>query len=310
MKLIKFLLNCLLFVVVFAISMGASIGIYSAISYQSADDYALIHFASDETDVSYIDAPLYWTDNIKNGVSNINDANSKSRVANWFNWSWWKNSMSKVDQYFVNPIVAIVKPIILPITCADEIKTYYDRDISYFATDINKTATTAASFTTMASDYFHVNVNTVDGRVDIPDLRAKAAAFKLTNLLSDNAGTVDTKTQLPKSNNVSDVYDVAGQYNYFYQIMFKLNKYNRTDDAGNKLYEKWYKKFIFEDEAGRHLKSSVYSLYTIELVALVFSLFFVWQNPITIRKNENGEAEVKPSLRWSHKRKKNKEEAK
>lgn len=289
MKIIRFLLNTLLFAFVLCLSMVGAIGVYSAISYQSTDDYAIIEFPIKEDNVSYLDSVMFWYDDIHNGLSVTDEVSTKMRVANWFDWQWWKTSMSNVDIYFVDPLVSIFKPIILPITCADEIRTYYDQDISNFIDYINRDTKSITDFTAMSATYFGVSVGFEDESmtsIKYSDLEKNKDVYTLNNLLGDR-----------DQNGIKDLYDVASDYNYYYQLLFKLYKYNQTDQDGNLLYKKYYDKFIFEDEAGRHIKSSVYGLYVIEITALIFSCFFIWQNPITIRRTDDGSTEVAPPLR-------------
>ena len=298
MKLIRFFLNILLFCFVFCISMLGSIAIYSVISYQSDDDYAVINFTLTEDDVNYADSVLYWYDDISTNVVKTTDLDTKLRVANWFNWGWWKDSMKYVDIYFVDPIVDIFKPVILPISSINEIKTYYDQDISDFAEYINRDTKSITDFTAMSATYFGVSVSFDDNleQINQADLDACKDVIKLENLTGDK-----------DQNGITDLFDVADGYNYYYQLLYNLHKYNQVDENDVPVYEKYFNKFIFEDEAGRHLKTSVYGLYVIELIALAFAIFFIWQNPIRLKKNDDGTTEIAPPLRGIHFKRKKKE---
>ena len=299
MKLIRLFLNTLLFLFVFCLTSIASVAVYSAISYQSDDEYALIQFPIKEDNVSYADSVVYWYDDISTNVPRTDEIDTKIRVADWFDWAWWKNNLKYVDIYFVDPLVDIVKPIILPISCIDEIRTYYGKDISDFEDYINKDVKSITDFTAMASMYFGVSVgfdNTTGiTEINFDDLYENREVFELESLNHDLDG-----------NGILDIYDVSSKYGYYYQLLYKLHKYNQLDKNGTPVYDKYYKKFIFEDAAGRHIKSSVYGLYTIELITLIFSIFFVCQNPIALSRNEDGVTEFRSPLRGFKRKKKNK----
>ena len=298
MKIIRLFLNILLFGFVFCITTAASIGVYSAISYQSSDDYAIIEFPTNDENVSYVDSVLYWYDDISTNIVQTDEVDTKMRVADWFDWQWWKNSMKYVDMYFVDPVVDLFKPIILPISCIEEIRMYYGKDISDFEDYINRDTKSVTDFAAMSAMYFGVSVGFDESgvnKINSADLEENRNAFSLEVLMRDN-----------DENGITDLFDVSGHYDYYYQLLYKLDKYNQVDENGTPVYEKYFNKFIFEDAAGRHIKSSVYSLYVIELVALFFAIFFVFQNPIALHRNEAGFTEFKAPIRGFGRKRKRK----
>ena len=300
MKLIKWILNLLLLAISFCVISLCTFGIYSAVVYQSDDTSARISLINKEDSVDYWDTWELMADDIGVNVTNTELPSPKLRVASWFSWSWWKTAGQAIDTYFVNPIVAIAKPIILPVDVADEIKNYYDKDITDFVDYINATEKTASDFHAMALIYFSVDIDITSSQINEEQLAANKDAFTLANTLSDKDG-----------NGVQDVFDIADDYNYFYQLLFKLYKYNQTDDSGNKIYEKWFNKYIIITEGGdRILSTGVYGLYFLNYTNIILAILFVWANPISIQRNDDGTVSPRNNtfsrLNWKHKRRKEK----
>ena len=96
-------------------------------------------------------------------------------------------------------------------------------------------------------------------------------------------------------------YDRDG-YQYAYNLIRKIEKYNAVDESGVKVYRKYVEKFInytgdidgvrsedFEFESVDAL--SAFLFYQLFL-ALVLSAYFTYQNPIVVNRNSAGENEV------------------
>ena len=300
MKLIKWILNLLLLAISFCVISLCTFGIYSAVVYQSDDTSARISLINKEDSVDYWDTWELMADDIGVNVTNTELPSPKLRVASWFSWSWWKTAGQAIDTYFVNPIVAIAKPIILPVDVADEIKNYYDKDITDFVDYINATEKTASDFHAMALIYFSVDIDITSSQINEEQLAANKDAFTLANTLSDKDG-----------NGAKDLFEFADVYTFFYQLLFKLYKYNQTDDSGNKIYEKWFNKYIIITEGGdRILSTGVYGLYFLNYTNIILAILFVWANPISIQRNDDGTVSPRNNtfsrLNWKHKRRKEK----
>ena len=176
MKLIKWILNLLLLAISFCVISLCTFGIYSAVVYQSDDTSARISLINKEDSVDYWDTWELMADDIGVNVTNTELPSPKLRVASWFSWSWWKTAGQAIDTYFVNPIVAIAKPIILPVDVADEIKNYYDKDITDFVDYINATEKTASDFHAMALIYFSVDIDITSSQINEEQLAANKDA--------------------------------------------------------------------------------------------------------------------------------------
>jgi hypothetical protein len=92
-------------------------------------------------------------------------------------------------------------------------------------------------------------------------------------------------------------------YEYVFNLLRKLDKYNRTQPSGDGLteisiYKPFVNKFIIYsgDLNGEYTFSHVNALavfvYYQIFLALVLSAYFTYQNPIVIKRNENNENEL------------------
>lgn len=343
MKLVKWILNLILLAVSFCVISAMTFVTYNIVAIQTTDTSARINIANeysaDATDeennkksVWYFDNYAYWGDDIKinTSIDGIPDPITKYRVSNWFSWSWWKTAGSYID-VGVNDIVAVVKPIILPAACADELMNYYDtfwvsggtaeqaiaatgvegadnlgrRDIEYFCEKLGfweESPTKSAQeqlrdFSSVSDKYFDV---TMVGAVLTRDETIKAVAegkYDLRNL---------TDTYL-EGDSTAKIFRLADDYNSFYQYFFKLYKYNIN---GGETYHKWFVKFIIVDSNGsRSMKSSVIGLFFLQYIDIILAFAFVWLNPISVERDENtGAVQAKNSvfrrLRWKHRHRK------
>ena len=99
MKLVKWILNLILFAVSFCCVSALTFVTYNIVAIQTTDTSARINIANeynddatDETNNSksvwYFDNYAYWVDDIKTNTSidGIPDPITKYRVSNWFSW--------------------------------------------------------------------------------------------------------------------------------------------------------------------------------------------------------------------------------
>lgn len=342
MKLVKLILNTILFAVTFCVVSAATFLTYNAVAIQTDDTSARISIANGYSEnqnvVSYFDDPTkgndiyetewytaenkksvwifdnytYWVTDIKanvwihdsnnDGSTDIPSPNTKLRVSNWFSWGWWKNFAKYVD-VGVNAVVAVAKPIIMPGVCADELKTYYAKDISDFKTELGYDLGTDAAkekvsrFSVMSHKYFGVDYVS-DDSATVELNHATAKKYDLSRIISADAD----------GNGKCDIFDVADDYNEFYQLLFKLYKYNMKDDSGIPVYHQYFVKFVTVDANGnRTLKASVYGLFFLQYINIILSIAFCWLNPIDVERDETtGSVQAKNSIfrrvRWKHKR--------
>ena len=288
MKLIKWILNLLLLVISYCIISLCTFGIYTGVAFQADDKTARISLVNKTDSVDYWDTWELMGDDLSYSFQHMDLPSPKVRTASWFSWSWWKTVGFSIDKYVVNPVTAVVKDVVLPVTVADEIKTYYDKDITDFEAYINETSKTANSFSSMATTYFNVNIGvtaTSEGnKVNHDDLVKNKDVFTLENLTEDK-----------DNNGKEDVFDVADDYNHEYQLLYKLWRYNATtgditnEDGtivkGEKVFAKWYDKYITVTQDGtRILSTGVYGLYFLNYANMILAVLFVWLILLLLRE--------------------------
>lgn len=282
MKVLKFILNTIFLAVTFVVVSLGSVGVNALVALQTSDSYAQVTLnPTNPEKVSYFDPVIYWGEEIGTNVVKTDIADTKIRVGKWFNWDWWGKSMSKVDQYFVDPIVKIFKPIIMPLAMVDEINNYHDANLGdkYFINTINESNKNIGDFRTMSEEFFDIYYTPhtdfdADGKF-IPTVIAEKTDTYLAKYRSFDAVTM---AKLSK------------EHKTYYTMIFKLHKYS------DPMYEKWDVKWIKDDR----IKVGAYTSYTIFLISVVVSLYIVWQNPVTIKKTDSGSNEVTPMFRRIH----------
>lgn len=321
MKLAKFVTNLIQFIFVFIGITIITFTTYTVVAFQADDSSARFSFVNKDDRVWMFDNYSYWGTDISNSVTSTTLPQPKLRVALWFDWSWWRTSMSNIDKYVVNPVTAAVKPVITPISCADEIKTYYGKDLSDFTEYVNSTNSTVTQFETLMLDYYGIVVETESVKDSAGNTVAKKISHDELKRIVDNynVSLYRLVDQDLDENGSKDIYDVADDYNYYYQLMYKLTRYNATKDKyiseenpEGYVYYKWYKKFVIETaNGGRTLSTAVYALYTLNFVNILLAIMYCWLNPIGIAPSKDG-SELVPGrsvfskLHRHHRKKKDK----
>lgn len=301
-KIAKFVLNLIYTAFVFIFVSVLCVGVYSAVLYQTDDTSARIYFVEKDDSISYYDPLIYWGDDLSTDVPDTSIENTKLRVSNWFGWKWWKKAGGAVDQYFVDPSARVLSGIFTPLNSADKIKTYYNTDISDFTTDFysDSDAATRAKFNDMSAIYWDI---------DLSGASNDELQGKLEEIVAEDPDAYKLSENDEDGNGVADVYDISDNYSQFYSILYYTQKYNGDN---KEVYGKWFDKYVYKDSAGeRHIKTSVYSVYILYFIIIVLTLFYVWENPIDIKKNPEGATEVGHMFRRTHikhKHKKNDDE--
>jgi hypothetical protein len=321
-KLAKFLLNLFYSVFVFAIILVLSAATFAGVVYQTTDTTAKISMRETDTNVTFYDPLLYWKDDLSNDLPDTSLKNTKLRVSNWFGWAWWKKAGGAVDQYFVDPTTKLFKGIFLPLTEANNIMQYHDADMSDFVYTLDEDdgssdkGFTIKKFEYASESYFGVDL-TADTKADLAVELAQVCqddpdAYNIEKLMTDNW---NQKAEMAESNGVLDIYEFADAYPLFYKTIYSLYKYNAKS-----YYNKWYNKYVYVvlDDSGkykitqndvdlgkasaedigrtcsRHLKASVYCTNVMWFLTIILTIFFVWENPIEVKRNDAGHTEVGP----------------
>ena len=122
---------------------------------------------------------------------------------------------------------------------------------------------------------------------DINDPRIKALFVeKFGTTLEDS---YDDLVVMYENGDMTDKRDYD-YYKFFYNVEIKLEKYNAEDSEGNPVFEIYVQKFLNEDQTAINATTAL--LFYQIFLAIVLSMYIVYQNPIHIRRNEFNEGEV------------------
>jgi len=174
-------------------------------------------------------------------------------IRGWFNWEFWYSNMEWADKIYSYG-KAIVIPAIAPIYEIKEMYVYYGRDMydEQFAEMFGKQFGRNIVYSGTVTDYLEGNYE---------------------NISKD-------------------------QYKFFHNLEIKIIKYNAVDEEGAQIYRKFVQKFInYEGDLDSEYEFtsvnavSAFLFYQLFL-AFVLSIYFTYQNPIVIKRNQDGSNEV------------------
>jgi hypothetical protein len=260
MRLIKFILSSIVFIVTFFIILAAQYATSTIITAPGTlpgdGDSAIerVHLFPDpsESDITYTDALDFWSLSVNQSLETASEMPSYS-IRGWFDWDWWYQNMEWADSIYSYG-KAIVVPAIAPIYEIKEMYVYYGRDIY------------DESYAELFAKQFGQNIV--------------------------YSGTVDDYLVGNYENLSRD------QYQFLYNLEVKLYKYNAVNEEGVPVYKEFVEKFINYDGDlnGEYEFQSVNAvsafLFYQLFLAVVLSLYFTYQNPIVISRNGSGENEV------------------
>lgn len=271
MRFLRFLCNVLMFI---AITIGVSVvqvGLYNVTALQSKQIDEIHLSAADDTEIAYFDNYAFWIGDIK---ENLNQ-DPKYRVTNWASWGWWKTGMRWADTA-VDTVIAVVKPIVVPVAQVNAINTYYGYDVNDFE-----------SYLLMSYDNSEEKVNNALYEVYVIfDKGYGENAYTVGEVslpISEYAytGSVEVKDSLEV-----EYARWVNKNKNLYNTIWKLNKYN------SETYDKYFKKFISfevqknEDDTveyvNRNIKTPVTVMYYQQFVSLILALVFVIKYPIAL----------------------------
>jgi hypothetical protein len=260
MRLIKTILTLIVFLSTFFIVLGAQYVTSTIITapgtLPGSSDNAVerVHLFPDpdSSDITYSDALLFWSLDFSQSLQNASQMPSYS-IRGWFNWDFWRQNMLWADRLYSYG-KAVIIPAVAPVYEIKELYVYYGRDI------------------------------------DDPTF-----AFLFNNKFGNNivyTGTVEDYL----AGNYADLS--REQYAFLYNLESKLNKYNSVDEEGTPVYKHFVEKFInYEgDLDGEHKFTSVDAvsafLFYQLFLAFILGVYFTYQNPIIIKRNDQGGNEV------------------
>jgi len=258
MKLVKNILTLILFLTTFLIINVAQYFTMSLITMPGGDNVERVHLFPDimSQEVTYSDAISFWIVDINESLINPGEE-PEYTIRGWFDYSIWYDNMRWAD-YLYSQGKAIVVPILAPVYEIKELYTYYGKDITDFI------------------------ITPEPGK-----LLTIEQASKNTAIQNYSVYGIDVIKNVDRDN-----------YEYVHNLLLKIDKYNRVDENGLYVYRQFVNKFIIyngdlngEYEFTNVNALSVFVYYQIFL-AIILSMYFTYQNPIVIKRNENNENEV------------------
>jgi hypothetical protein len=222
------------------------------------DNVERVHLFPDimSQEVTYSDAISFWIVDINESLVNPGEE-PEYTIRGWFDYSIWYDNMRWAD-YLYSQGKAIVVPILAPVYEIKELYTYYGKDITDFI------------------------ITPEPGK-----LLTIEQASKNTAIQNYSVYGIDVIKNVDRDN-----------YEYVHNLLLKIDKYNRVDENGLYVYRQFVNKFIIyngdlngEYEFTNVNALSVFVYYQIFL-AIILSMYFTYQNPIVIKRNENNENEV------------------
>lgn len=309
MKFLRFLCNALLYFATVLLLCVIQVGIYDLFAVQDnfglqSEDGSSVEIVTvipNDNQVMFIDSYTFWGTDIAAGV----DCPAKYRIRSWGE-GWWSENMGWAD-VALDSVIAVFKPIFVPIAQVNALKEYYLTD--------NYTVNTVYSYSNVsATDLYEAYVLFSDFTYDYYN-RSEAPILDYLEYGGVKIAEYDYASEAAKSDNdtffqvnssgeyyydgtkIGDLAALkeycADESNYInwvkkndecYNIDWKLHKYN------SEVYDRYFTKFIHsytQVENGvtievRSIKSSVVVLYFIQTTSLIVALIFVIKYPVSL----------------------------
>lgn len=259
MKFLRFICNVFLF---FGVLIGISlvqIGVYDICAAQSDDVDGIHILAPNEEDVAYFDSYAFWAEDIGTGFKQP----AKYRIRNWASAGWWKKGMAWAD-YGLDFLIAAVKPVVVPVAQTNAVKNYYGYTINHF--DEYSLKYVYESEEAYNNALYEVYVIFDMGYGDAMTCGETPVPIENWNYTGSYEG----------DGNEVDYARWVNKNKKLYNNIWKLEKYN----SGS--YDKYYTKFVDEEDGVRHIKTATIVLYYQQYVSIVIALIFVIKYPISL----------------------------
>jgi hypothetical protein len=260
MKITKWILTFILFVSTFFVINVAQYMTLSIITLpggSQAVERVKIFPDFTQNSITYSDAFRFWADDMRWSLVE-EGGDPEYTIRAWLDFDFWINGTRVLD-YGLHQAKAIVIPAVAPIYEIKELFVYYNQTISDFKI--------------------------------IPE-----AGVPLT--LEERR--VNNAIDLFLDTGMDGVEELGTQqdYRFIHNLNLKLAKYNRVNEAGEKVYRTYVEKFINyrgnldgEYEFISVSGTATFLFYQLFL-AVILSMYFVYQNPIVLRRNEYNENEI------------------
>lgn len=275
MKFFRFLLNSGLFILVFfGVQLISIIG-YNAVAIQTSDSKVIIPVVQlSQTDrVSQFDAYEFIAVDL--ATNYVKDDSVKFRIRSLINAEWWIKGMKWAD-YALDGVIALAKPVLVPVAQVDNLKEYRDIEGRDFIENLELIY--SKSYPTNADVKLKEDLIRL-GEVRYDDL----VKYNLLTDVEVYVGEVIIKQEVVTELEFAKFADKSPKvYNEFW----KVQKYN------HKFYDNIHLRLIEDDT----VRVETLVLFTIQYVSLISAIIFVRLYPVTLiqaritgRKRKNKE---------------------
>jgi hypothetical protein len=272
MRLIKFILTSITFIVTFAIILFAQYATLAVIALPGTlpgsttnivDRVHLVPDITDGTQITYTDSIEFWSVDIQRSLEMASE-NPDYDIRGWIDQSWWYENTEWADKAW-SSVKAVFVPAFSPVYEIKEMYVYYGTSLKDFEGQFNYTENGV------------INFLLYDGG----------------NIQNPTPSTI--QAQLQKIKNEQQGF-TRNHYQFAYNLLRKIEKYNSPE------YTRFVEKFINYTGNLNGTRGVDYEFVSVKglsaflfhqiFLAIVLSAYFVYQNPIVVNKNQNGENEV------------------
>ena len=264
-------------------------------------------FSVKDDNIAYLDTFTFFGTDISESVTR----EPRYMIRSWFSWEWWQNGMAWADKT-AEVVIGAVVPLLAPTYEASQIKTYFSEyrsehpiTVTFYNTEnqaVGDLSVVGVSDKLLPDHsnylYFHEEFNDKNGNGhrDLGEEVIISSIYRVIktdsfDILEDKP-LISWRPQTGEWNNVIKISEIKKAYN----SLLKINKYNSG------AYDKWANKFLARDNhGGLVVRQAVSGLYFQFYLAIVFSLWFVYQNPIVFSSGEDGSHVLGGGVHWHHK---------
>ncbi len=267
-------------------------------------EYEGSEFTAKDDNIAYFDTFSFLGTDVAESVQR----EPRYMIRGWFKWQWWQNGMAWADKV-AECVIGAVVPIFAPTYEASQVKTYFseyrgtaeiifknaeghDTDLGIICRGVSDELVPGCPNYLLykASDYTDSNGN---GIWDTEDGVVFSSVYRVVN------GEIAEKPLIKWHFHSGTKYDLIhnSEIRRAYNSLIKINKYNSG------AYDSWANKFLSKDVKGNYVvKQAVSALYFQFYLAIVFSIWFVYQNPIVFEQNSDGTQTMRGGIHWHHRR--------
>lgn len=272
MRLIKFILTSITFIITFAIVLFAQYATLAVIALPGTlpgsttnivDRVHLVPDITDRTQINYSDSLGFWSVDIQRSLEMASEKPDYD-IRGWIDQSWWYENTEWADIAW-SSVKAVIVPAVSPVYEIKEMYVYYGTSLQDFEGQFNYTENGVINF----------------------------VLYDGGNIENPTPSTI--QAQLQKIKNEQQGF-TRNHYQFAYNLLRKIEKYNSP------VYTTFVEKFINYTGDLTGARGVDYEFVSVKglsaflfhqiFLAFVLSIYFVYQNPIVVNKNQYGENEV------------------